>query len=309
MQIIATSDTNTKPYVGHRLWQLIADRTGSQTLAQEVRVISQLLPFKINQFAADHLIDWKNAPKDPMYRLLVPHRDMLSKEDFFDIEQALDNKVQLNATVSRLRAKLNPHPGNQLNLNVPANQTGLQHKYQETVLVFPKQSQTCHSYCSYCFRWAQFVGDKTLKMAVDSPESMVSYLKQHPKVTDVLFTGGDPLVMKTEKLQAYIEPLLLPEFDHIKNIRIGTKAVAFNPYRITYGYEADTLLRLSEKIIAKRKHLAYMLHYSHPRELEHSLSKVAIKRLLMTGAQLRSQAPILHHINDSAQIWADMWKT
>ena len=56
-------------------------------------------------------------------------------------------------------------------LNVPAFSDeplpGVQHKYPETVLVFPKQGQTCHAYCTYCFRWAQFVGEPDLKMATD----------------------------------------------------------------------------------------------------------------------------------------------
>ena len=45
---------------------------------------------------------------------------------------------------------------------------GIQHKYRETVLFFPRQGQTCHAYCTYCFRWPQFVGlDDDLKFAAD----------------------------------------------------------------------------------------------------------------------------------------------
>ncbi len=60
---------------------------------------------------------------------------------------------------------------------------GLQHKYRETVLYFPGQGQTCHAYCTYCFRWAQFVGDADLRFAAPDPRGLIDYLAGHPEVT------------------------------------------------------------------------------------------------------------------------------
>ena len=200
---------------------------------------------------------------------------------------------------------LNPHPSGQLTKNVPREQPGLQHKYAETVLVFPKQGQTCHSYCGYCFRWAQFIGDAELKLAVDSPEAMVTYLRHHPEVTDVLITGGDPLIMKTELLARYVDAAL--ELEHIRTIRIGTKALSFHPARVAIGPDAADLLRLSERVVASGRQLAYMLHFSHPREMEPDLTRMAIRLLRSTGAQLRSQAPVVRHVNDDAAVWSRMW--
>ena len=132
------------------------------------------------------------------------------------------------------------------------------HKYRETALYFPSQGQTCHSYCTFCFRWAQFIGDDELKMAATEASTMHAYLKQHPEITDVLFTGGDPLVMKTRLLKEYLEPLLKPEFDHIKNIRIGSKTLTFWPYRFVTDDDAAELLELFSKITASGKQLAFM---------------------------------------------------
>jgi L-lysine 2,3-aminomutase len=75
---------------------------------------------------------------------------------------------------------------------------GLQHKYRETVLFFPAQGQTCHAYCTYCFRWAQFVGMPDVKFESRETDDLVAYLKATPSVTDVLITGGDPMIMKTK---------------------------------------------------------------------------------------------------------------
>lgn len=64
--------------------------------------------------------------------------------------------LKLIDTVAEIRESLNPHPAGQKELNAPKEEklTGVQHKYSETVLVFPAAAQTCHAYCTYCFRWA-----------------------------------------------------------------------------------------------------------------------------------------------------------
>jgi L-lysine 2,3-aminomutase len=110
--------------------------------------------------------------------------------------------------------------------------TGMQHKYRQTVLFFPAKGQTCHAYCTFCFRWPQFVGMNEWKFAMHETELLVSYLRNHPEVTDVLFTGGDPMIMKTKMLAAYIEPLLEKvNLPNLQTIRIGTKALGYWPYR------------------------------------------------------------------------------
>ncbi|MCK7526339.1 MAG: hypothetical protein MZV64_56415 [Ignavibacteriales bacterium] len=58
---------------------------------------------------------------------------------------------------------------------------GMQHKYRETVLFFPSQGQTCHAYCTFCFRWPQFVGMEDLKFASKEAELLVKYVKDHDR--------------------------------------------------------------------------------------------------------------------------------
>ena len=171
--------------------------------------------------------------------------------------------------------RLNPHPAGQLALNIPAVDEepvpGVQHKYPETVLIFPKQGQTCHAYCTYCFRWAQFVDEPDLKMATDDMASVVGYLRAHPEVTSVLITGGDPMIMGAVVLRRYIEPLLDRGLDHLESIRIGTKSLAYWPQRFVTDPDADDTLRLFEEVAATGRTLALMAHFSHPRELEPAL--------------------------------------
>jgi len=299
---------------GRRLRELVLDRTGDAGLAHEVDVVSQVLPFKVSSYVVRELIDWERAPDDAMYRLLFPHRDMLPPEDFAAVELAMrtQDRAGLRATVDAVRDRLNPHPGDQLALNVPqeedADGWGLQHKYHETLLVFPRQGQTCHSYCGYCFRWAQFVDRGDLRLAVSGPEVMTAHLRRHPEITDVLLTGGDPLVMRTELIEQYLRPLLRPEHDSVQTIRIGTKAVSFWPHRVLAGREADDLLRLLSALVDAGKHVALMLHLSHPAELDTDAARAALRRLAGTGAVLRSQAPVVRHVNDDPDVWAQLWK-
>lgn len=299
---------------GRRLRELVLDRTRDFDLAHEVDVVSQVLPFKVSSYVVDELIEWNRAPDDAIYRLVFPHRDMLEPADFAEVERALHSadRGKLRTAVDDVRDRLNPHPGDQITLNVPQDEGnsgwGLQHKYRETLLVFPRQGQTCHSYCGYCFRWAQFVGRSDLQLAVSGPEVMTDHLDLHPEITDVLLTGGDPLVMRTELLRRYVEPLLLPKREHVQTVRIGTKALSYWPNRVLVGDEADGLLRLLEELVGAGKHVAMMLHLSHPAELATGAARRALRRLASTGAVLRAQAPVVRHVNDDPDVWAQLWE-
>ena len=280
-----------------------------------VKVVAQVLPFRVNPYVCEQLIDWDNWETDPIFRLTFPQREMLEPADFDALSALLSegDKAGLAAKVEQVRAKLNPHPAGQMELNVPFHDgervEGIQHKYRETVLFFPSQGQVCHSYCTFCFRWAQFVGDKSLRFAAKEAGQLCDYLRAHPEVTDVLITGGDPLVMKTQNLRAYIEPLLGPEFEHIRSIRIGSKALTFWPYRFVSDPDADDLMRLFEEVVDAGKHLALMTHYNHWRELEPTIAQQAIARVRATGAQLRAQGPLLAGINDDPAVWARLWQS
>ena len=310
---VSDGETTLRTLSGRRLRELVLDRTGDFDLAHEVDVVSQVLPFKVSSYVVDELIDWDRAPDDALYRLVFPHRDMLDPADFADVERALHSgdRSTLRAVVDGVRDHLNPHPGDQITLNVPHDEGisgwGLQHKYRETLLVFPRQGQTCHSYCGYCFRWAQFVGRSDLQLAVSGPEVMTDHLDRHPEITDVLLTGGDPLVMRTELLRRYLEPLLAPGREHVQTVRIGTKAVSYWPHRVLVGDEADGLLRLLEQLVDAGKHVAMMLHLSHPAELATTAASRALRRFACTGAVLRAQAPVVRHVNDDAEVWAQLW--
>ncbi|MDT8436261.1 MAG: lysine 2,3-aminomutase [Gemmatimonadota bacterium] len=278
-----------------------------------MRVVAHVLPFRANDYVVDELIDWDRAPDDPIFRLTFPWPDMLEPEDFRRMEAALasGDAERVRGAATEIRRRLNPHPAGQSDANVPRLDgepvPGLQHKYRETVLVFPAAGQTCHAWCTYCFRWPQFVRSEAKRFATARARPDLEYVRRHREVTDVLLTGGDPLIMKTARLAAFVEPLLQPGFEHVRTIRIGTKAPAYWPYRFLSDDDADDVLRLFERVVESGRHLAFMAHFSHPRELSTPAARSALRRVRGAGAVIRTQAPIVRHVNDDAGTWARMW--
>ena len=284
-------------------------------LLLEMKAVAEVFPFRTNAYVVESLIDWKRVPDDPIFQLTFPQPGMLADADRHELRELVSSgatRKQIEAVSRRIQLTHNPHPAAQMELNVPEFQgrrlPGMQHKYRETVLFFPSQGQTCHAYCTYCFRWPQFVGIDELRFASREAEGLVGYLRQHTEVSSVLFTGGDPLVMTTAKLRRYVEPLLDPALDHLISIRIGTKAPAYWPQRFLTDSDADDLLRLFSEVRRAGRHLALMAHFTHPRELETPEAQAAMRRITATGAVVRCQAPVVRHVNDRAEIWSELWR-
>ena len=279
-------------------------------------VVAQVLPFRVNPYVLDQLVDWDNIPDDPMFQLTFPQEGMLGQEQFdrmADLLRRSADRIEIKEAADEIRIGLNPHPAGQQEMNIPhiAGEPvpGMQHKYGETVLFFPSQGQTCHAYCTFCFRWAQFVGIKELRFNSNDANMLQKYLAGRREVTDLLLTGGDPMVMKTHHLSQYLRPLLGPEFEHIQTIRIGSKALTYWPFRFTSDQDSDELMRLFEELVSAGKHVALMAHYNHWRELESPIHRDAIRRIQSTGVVIRGQGPLLAHINDDAAVWARLWRT
>jgi len=104
----------------------------------DMRVVSTVLPFRVNQYVIDELIDWEAVPNDPIFQLVFPQRGMLEKAHFDEIAALLQrnaDKSEIDQAVGRIREALNPHPADQMLHNMPRDDDdnridGLQHKYR-----------------------------------------------------------------------------------------------------------------------------------------------------------------------------------
>jgi KamA family protein len=311
---ISESDQKYRPWTRNQLAKLADKHPEFSKVLSDVQMASRVFPFRLSSHVIDNLIRWDNLENDPFFHLLIPTMKMLEKGHREALQEVClsGDESKISSVVNAIRTDLNPHPAGQMTLNIPAeeeNLNGVQHKYPETVLLFPSAGQTCHAYCTYCFRWAQFIGDSGLKFAQKEAEHFFLYLEKHEEITDVLVTGGDPMVMRTKMLQKYLEPFCDSNFlPHIKTIRFGSRALTFWPKRFTEDEDSNQLMALFRRLKSAGRHVAFMAHIGHPRELESSAFKKAVKRIQRTGAVIRSQAPLIAGFNDSAELWAEKWR-
>lgn len=316
MKVVAPTPVNAYRSVSqHNFQQLPQVSKLSQKQIEDILVVSQVLPFKSNNYVVNELINWDDVPNDPMFTLTFPKREMLLPRHYQLMKNALDtgsSRGEIRKLANLIRSELNPHPAGQLEHNIPMIEgqqlTGMQHKYRQTVLFFPSQGQTCHAYCTFCFRWPQFVGMEEWKFAMQETELLIRYLREHEEVTDLLFTGGDPMIMKNKIFASYIDAILDADIPNLQTIRIGTKALGYWPYRFLTDDDAGDLLKTFVRIVKKGKNLSIMAHFNHPVELSTDAVQLAIKAILNTGAQIRTQSPIMKNINADADTWATMWR-
>lgn len=276
-------------------------------------ILSSVFHFKVNNYVLEHLIHWDSIPNDPIYKLIFPRKEMLSEIDYESLkllhESGLEEK-KLMPFIQRIKKKMFPEV-KQTETSLPKVDgkriRGMYSNFETIVSLFPDpMAKTCHSYCSYCFRWIMFNNKEAQQnSSYKDPNEPVAYIKAHPEISDVLFTGADPLVLKAETLKKYIDPIL--DIDSVKVIRISSKSLGWWPFRFTTDKDADALLDLFKYIQSRGKHLNFCAHFTHVRELEHTEVKKAIQKIRATGTVIRCQGPLVEGINDTAEDWSALW--
>ena len=238
------------------------------SVVEEIKKVSDTYQFRTNSYY-NSLINWDD-PNDPIRRLIIPSVKELNEWG------KLDPSGEKNYTI------------------LP----GLEHKYNSTALMLV--SNVCGGICRYCFRKRVFMkGNDTVLKDIDGA---VNYIESHKEITNVLLTGGDPLVLSTHKLRVHLEALL--PIEHVRIIRIGSKIPAFDPFRIL---EDKELLSLLKEIVEKGKQIYIMTHFNHIRELTPQ-AKDAIRLLRQTGAELANQTPIIKGVNDSEEVLGNLFR-
>ncbi|MCP4278121.1 MAG: hypothetical protein GY779_17390, partial [Gammaproteobacteria bacterium] len=240
-------------------------------------------------------IDWENHNLDGVFQLVFPQPGMIRKEVVTKYLAAKAGEQRTQVAVDYMQ-ETNPHDGNQ-QLNKPwfKNEDGVlevlagsQHKYPQTQLIFDKSTQHCFSFCTYCFRHAQVRGDEDMFLQKDI-DQIHDYLRLHKEVTDILITGGDGGFMPAERLEQYVDPLFHdPELMHVRTVRLATRSLTFQPEMIlTRKYEK--MLGLFDRMHENGIQLAWMAHFSTPKELLNPMTVAAVRRLQQHGVVIRSQ--------------------
>lgn len=291
-------------------------------------MLERELFIKVYRFMATkhvlNTINWDDFENDSLFQLVIPQPGMIRKElvDAYKAAKTDEEKEQL---ITDYMKQTNPHDGKQL-LNKPYYEEedgtisiveGSQHKYPQVKLIFDKTTQNCFAFCTYCFRHAQVRGDEDMFIQRDVSQ-VHHYIRQHKEITDVLITGGDASYMPYERLKAYAMPFITdPEMAHIKNLRLGTRVLSYDP-ELILSDEYSNILNLFKELIDNGIQVIFMSHFSTPREVLNISTIAAIRRLRAAGVTVKSQSPVMNHISlftddngeidvdKSAQNWIDL---
>ncbi|MFA6236225.1 MAG: KamA family radical SAM protein [Bacteriovorax sp.] len=169
------------------------------------------------------------------------------------------------------------------------------HRYQNRVLFTP--TTVCPILCRYCFRKNELAQKDELFN--QNFEEAKKYLKENPEINEVIFTGGDPLILSNEKLAGFIQDF--SEIESIKYLRFHSRTPVILPTRIDEGFIA---VMLSAKEIFKRSML--MIHINHVEELDWDVVD-AIKLLTDAGVEVYSQTVLMKGVNDKTETLAELF--
>lgn len=234
----------------------------------ELKKVEEKFAFRSNEYYMS-LIDWDD-PDDPIRRIVIPD------------PAELEGWGKLNASEESKYTVVH----------------GLEHKYKQTALLLV--NDLCGGFCRYCFRKRLFM-DENREVTRDVTEPL-SYISKHPEITNVLLSGGDPLFLPTKQLEDIVRRVR--EIEHVKIVRIGSKMLTFNPYRILND---PALSEMIKKYSTKDKRIYIVTQFNHPRELSDVVLK-AINLMQDSGATIVNQTPILRGINDNPDTLAELFK-
>ena len=237
-------------------------------LLERLDPVTREYVFRANDYYLD-LIDWDD-PEDPIRQLIIPREEEL--RDWGKLDASNEQSV----TVAH----------------------GVQHKYIDTVLLLC--NEVCGAYCRYCFRKRLFMDDND--EVTNDVSAGLAYIADHPEVTNVLLTGGDPLLMSTRRLVEIFDALR--GIEHVRIIRIGSKMPAFDPWRVQRDDELQAAFR---KYSTPEQRIYLMAHFDHPRELTPE-AVAGIDTCIRNGVICVNQCPVLRGINDDPYTLAEMYE-
>ena len=233
---------------------------------RKLKKVMERHPMSLTRYYAS-LIDWRD-PDDPLRKIAVPSIDELNLSGSYDPSR--------EKQYTRM--------------------PGLQHKYRQTALILT--TNRCSLYCRHCFR-KRLVGLPTEEI-ISQFEEAAEYIDEHQEITNVLLSGGDPMVLPTRVLKMFLSRL--SKIAHLDYIRIGTRIPVSFPYRIL---DDEGLIRLLKEYTIQEKRIYITTQFDHPREItEHSTA--AVRCLTDAGLVVSNQTVLLRGVNDDARTIVDL---
>ncbi len=256
--------------------------------------------------------DWSD------YRWQLRHR-LTTTEDFAGVLNLTESQREdLDACMGRFRVSVTPYYASLMDPDDPTDPVRMQgvptpaelvihaedledavsedfdsptpritHRYPDRVLFVV--TEMCSMYCRHCTR-RRLVGGTEDLVAKTEIDNAITYIERSPEVRDVLISGGDPLVLSDDQLEAIIARV--HAIPHVEIIRIGSRMPVVCPQRITPGLVA---------MLKKYQPLYFNTHFNHPQEFTPE-SKLACDRINDAGIPMGNQTVLMRGINDCANV-------
>lgn len=232
---------------------------------KKLKQITDKHPMRVTPYYMS-LIDW-NDPDDPIRKMAIPSMEEFNLQGSYDTSGEAEN----------------------------TKMSGLQYKYQETVLILA--TNKCAMYCRHCFR-KRLVGLQT-KEIIERFEDAAAYIMQHEHINNVLISGGDPLVLKNEVIEQVLS--ILSDLPQLKFIRFGSRAPVTFPSR----FEDDELLSILSRYSRPDRRIYVVTQFNHPKEITKQ-SIHAVDNLIKSGVIVNNQAVLLKGVNDNPMTLANL---
>lgn len=220
------------------------------------------------------------------------------------IPKSFAKKIKRHGLNSPLGKQFLPHEAEEKNVGGRYDPIGdkiyslgnqLIHRYHNRVLFTP--TSVCPVMCRYCFRKNELASKDELfnQNFIDAK----NYLKANPTINEVIFTGGDPLILSNEKLASFIQDF--SEIESIKYLRFHSRTPVILPSRIDEGLIS---LLISAHQLFTRSML--MIHINHKDELDTEVAG-AINLLIEAGIEVFSQTVLLKGVNDNTDALLELF--
>lgn len=224
-------------------------------------------------------------PETNFRPLITPHILMLIKKYGIDSpigKQYLPNKIENDPEINEL-GLIDPISDKKYNVA-----PGLIHRYRNRALFLP--TSVCPIHCRYCFRRNEI--SQNSKIFKNDNQKLIQYLKDHPEINEIIFSGGDPLMLQDQKLFDHIK--IFAEKPNINFLRFHTRFPLVLPERISHDF-----LRGLSHFQNQFSNINFVIHVNCAEELSEDV-KVGLRKIKEAGFNILSQSVLLKDVNDSA---------
>ena len=245
---------------------------------------------------ADSLLEFLQLERDALPYLNEPDFPILVPRAFAARMRKGDPEDPLLRQVLPDRAELDVVPGfvdDPVGDQASRVERGLLHKYRGRLLLI--STGACAIHCRYCFRQAYpYAQDHFHSGQI---HQLLDHLDQHPDIEEIILSGGDPLMLDTNRLHQLTSALR--DRVQIQRLRLHTRLPVVLPSRID-----DEFLSWLENLPWQ---VVVVIHANHALEFDQQVD-AALASLRRGGATIFNQAVLLAGVNDQAEDLANLMR-